>query len=82
VYYDVGRRVYFYYSGNGWRVSVSLPGEIHIDANKYVELDMDTDEPYRYQSEVVKRYPPGHQKKRERDNDEDDDDGRGKHNGR
>ena len=85
VYFDVGRRAYFYYYGNGWHVSVSLPAQIHVDVNTYVTLDMDADEPYRYHSEVVKRYPPGHQKKRDRDEDEDDDDDdgdRGKHRGK
>ena len=66
-------------------MSVLLPAQIHVDVNTYVTLDMDADEPYRYHSEVVKRYPPGHQKKKDRDEDEDDDDDdgdRGKHKGK
>jgi hypothetical protein len=85
VYFDVGRRVYFYYYGNGWQVSVLLPAQFYIDANIYVTLDMDTDEPYRYHPEVAKRYPPGYHKKRDWDEDEDDDDDdgdRGKHRGK
>jgi hypothetical protein len=43
---------------------VSLPSSIHIDVNDYVSLEMDTDEPYRYDSDVVNKYPPGQQKKK------------------
>jgi hypothetical protein len=63
VYYDTGRRVYFYYEGGRWGASVSLPSSIRIDVNDYVGLEMDTDEPYKYDSDVVKKYPPGQQKK-------------------
>lgn len=63
VYFDVGRGLYFHYEGGGWRVGASLPVGIHIDVNEYVELEMDTDKPYHYHSEVVKRYPPGQAKK-------------------
>ena len=47
---------------------MSLPAGIRIDVNKYVMLDMDVDEPYRFHSDVVKRYPPGQLKKLEEDN--------------
>ena len=63
VYFDVGRGLYFYYENGYWRVSASLPGGIQIDVSDYVTLEMDTDEPYEYHAEVVKRYPPGQQKK-------------------
>jgi hypothetical protein len=63
VYYDTGRSVYFYYAGGKWTASVSLPSSIRIDVNEYVTLEMDTHEPYRYHPDVVKRYPPGLQKK-------------------
>jgi hypothetical protein len=64
VYFDLGRAVYIYYEGERWRVSVTLPGKIRIDLDDYVTLEMDTDKPYEYHSEVVKRYPPGHKKKK------------------
>jgi hypothetical protein len=64
VYYDTGRGVYFYYDGGKWQGSVSLPASIRIDVGDYVTLKMDTDEPYRYHSDVEKRYPPGRQKKK------------------
>jgi len=62
VYYDTGRGLYFYYEGGDWRVGVSLPSHIHIAVGDYVTLEMDTDRPYRYHSDVVKRYPPGQAK--------------------
>jgi len=63
VYFDINRRLYFYFHTNRWIASVSLPTGIYIDVNNYIVLDMDVDEPYRYHSEVVKRYPPGHSKR-------------------
>ena len=63
VYFDVERRVYFYYRDAGWQVSVSLPVGIHIDAGDHVVLEMETDKPYQYHTEVAKHYPPGQAKK-------------------
>jgi hypothetical protein len=63
VYFDIGRKLYFYYDGGGWRVSASLPLGIHIEVSDYVILEMDTEQPYQYHTEVVRRYPPGQQKK-------------------
>ena len=59
IYYDTGREIYFYYKNGDWRVSVSLPVGIRIDVNDYVTLEMNADKPYRYHSEVEKKYPPG-----------------------
>ena len=64
VYYDTGRSVYFYYSNGNWRMSVSLPSSIHINVNDFVALEMDADKPYKYHSEVQKKYPPGKMKKK------------------
>ena len=63
VYFDTGRSLYFYYGTGQWQVSASLPAAIHIDVGEHVVLDMDTDRPYTYHSEVAKRYPPGQAKK-------------------
>ncbi len=63
VYFDTGRSLYFYYSGNAWQASVSLPSGIRISAGEHVALDMDSDRPYVYHSDVEKRYPPGQLKK-------------------
>ena len=64
VYFDTGRSLYFYYDSGGWQVAVSLPTRIHIEINDYVTLEMATAKPYEYHYEVVKRYPPGQQKKK------------------
>jgi hypothetical protein len=67
IYFDEQRGVYFYLYDGGWQTSVSLPAYIQITVNDFVTLDMDTDKPYKYHSDVVKRYPPGQQKKRDQD---------------
>lgn len=61
VYFDIEQ--YFYYAGDQWRVSVSLPAGIRISLGEHVILEMDADKPYIFHSEVVKRYPPGQLKK-------------------
>lgn len=63
VYFDVGRKVYFYYQGGTWQVSASLPTGIRIVAGEYVSLEMDVDRPYIHHHHVIKHYPPGHFKK-------------------
>lgn len=62
VYYEGGRGVYFYYRDGQWQVSATIPVGIRIDVDNFVTLEMDTDRPYEYHDEVVKRYPPGQQK--------------------
>ena len=64
VYYEKERETYFYYLDGQWRVSVSLPSYLRIDVNDYVTLEMDSDKPYEYDLEVVKKYPPGQLKKK------------------
>ena len=66
VYYEKERGVYFYYRDGRWRVSVSLPSSIRIDVDDYVTLEMDSDKPYKYDHEVIKRYPPGQMKKKKK----------------
>jgi len=63
VYFDLGRSLYFYYYGGGWRASVSLPSEIRINIGDHVPLEMDDDRPYRHHSDVQRHYPPGQLKK-------------------
>lgn len=72
VYYDTGRSLYFYYEGGRWQASVSLPSSIRIDVGDYVSIEMDDDRPYHYHSDVVKRYPPGLQKKQSKGKDKRD----------
>ena len=64
VYYSENRGNYIYYNNGKWEVSFSLPERIHIALTDHVTLEMDTDQPYKYHSEVMERYPPGQLKKR------------------
>jgi hypothetical protein len=63
IYFDEQQGVYFYLYNGGWQMSASLPAYIQITVNDFVTLDMDTDKPYQYHNDVVKRYPPGQKKK-------------------
>jgi len=60
----VERRVYFYYRDAGWQVSVSLPVGIHIDAGDHVVLEMETDKPYQYHTEVASHYRPARRRRK------------------
>ena len=64
IYYDSGRSIYFFYRDGRWRISVSLPTGVIINVNDYITLEMDDDKPYKYHSEVKKKYPPGQKKKK------------------
>jgi len=64
VYYDTGRRLYFYIKGDKWEVGASLPNSIHVDLGDSVSIELDTDKPYNHYEEHVKKYPP--KKKRRR----------------
>jgi hypothetical protein len=71
IYFDTGRRIYFYYQDNQWQVSESLPAGVRITVGDYVTLEMDTDKPYQFHSDVIKSYPPGQLKKEDKDKDKD-----------
>lgn len=64
VYRDEERGVYIYYSKGKWRVSASLPVDVHVELGDYVTLEMDTDRPYEHHKDVVRHYPPGRAKKK------------------
>lgn len=66
VYYDTGRRLYFYIKGDKWEVGASLPNRIRIELGNSVNIELDTDKPYIYHSEHVKKYPPGQMKKKKK----------------
>jgi hypothetical protein len=63
VYFDSERSLYFYYLEDRWHASEWLPNRIAIDKREYVVIDMDIDKPYRFHSDVTRRYPPGQAKK-------------------
>jgi len=64
VYFDIGRRVYFYLEGDTWRMSARLPTTIRLEVAHYVTIELETDKPYQYFSEHKKKYPPGQAKKK------------------
>ena len=57
VYYDAEKRVYFYLKGDNWEVGISLPGNLKGDLGEYVSLELDTDKPYLFNEEHIKKYP-------------------------
>ena len=60
IYFDLNRKVSFYYRGDGWQVSSRLPQSLRISLDgDSVTLGMDTAKPYTYHQAVTERYPPG-----------------------
>ena len=64
VYYDYGRKIYFYVKGDHWEVGASLPSNLRIGLGDHVSIELDTDKPYIHHAEHVKKYPPGQLKKK------------------
>ena len=64
VYYDSGRKLYFYLKGDNWEVGASLPSSIRVRLGGYVSMELDTGKPYTYHAHHVKKYPPGKKKKK------------------
>ena len=62
VYYDSGRGIYFYLKGDNWEVGASLPISLRAELGESVSIELDTDKPYIYHSEHVRKYPPGQMK--------------------
>jgi hypothetical protein len=58
VYYDTGRRLYFYLKGDSWEVGASLPSSFRGGLGDSVRMELDTDEPYKQHREHIKKYPP------------------------
>ena len=81
VYFDIGRRVYFYRSEGVWRVAPVLPPTIVIEVERGVRMELDTEEPYVYYHEHERKYGK-HKGGREHDEGRDEDRGRGRGRGR
>ncbi|MGD2186712.1 MAG: hypothetical protein PVI71_11325 [Desulfobacterales bacterium] len=64
VYFDQGRKLYFYIKGDHWEVGASLPNHLRISLGDSVSIELDTDKPYLHHAEHVKKYPPGQLKKK------------------
>ncbi len=72
VYYDTGRRIYFYIEGEIWKSDVSLPYQIEVSLGKYRTVELYSDTPYeyhekhKYKSKKKHKVPPGQAKKNKR----------------
>jgi hypothetical protein len=64
VYYDYGRKIYFFIKGDHWVVSASLPSHLRIRLHDSVNIELDTSKPYIHHAEHVRKYPPGQLKKK------------------
>jgi hypothetical protein len=64
VYYDTGRKIYFYLHGENWRVSASLPNNLRVKLGEFVGIEMNTDKPYTHYKEHKAKYPPGQLKQK------------------
>ena len=72
LYFDIDRNLYFYPEKGKWKRGASYPyGRPQRGVS--IILDMDTDKPYKWHSEVEKRYPRDYQRDRyeRRENDDD-----------
>ena len=63
VYYDTGRRLYFYLQGDNWEVGASLPSRLRVGLGDSVSIELDTDKPYIHHKDHQKKYPPKASKK-------------------
>jgi hypothetical protein len=61
VYFDAVRGLYFVYQDDKWRVELRPPRKVD-SSTEYVILEMSTDMPYQFHSDVVKWFPPGYSK--------------------
>ena len=68
VYYDSGRRIYFYLKGDNWEMGASLPSHLRMGLGDSVSIELDTDKPYFYHADHVEKYPPGQKKKKNKKN--------------
>jgi len=66
VYYDYGRKIYFYIKGDNWEVGASLPSHLRISLGDSVDIELDTEKPYIHHADHVKKYPPGQLKNKKK----------------
>jgi hypothetical protein len=57
LYFDIDRNLYFYHEGGKWKRGKSYPHGLQQRDGGFVSIDMDTDKPYKWHSDVEKRYP-------------------------
>ncbi len=67
VYYDTGRRIYFYIEGELWKSGASLPYHLQAGLGVYETVELDDDTPYAYHAgkkgAPARKVPPGQAKK-------------------
>jgi len=67
VYYDTGRRIYFYIEGGDWVADALLPYHLRVSLGDYERVELYADTPYeyhqRYKSKGRYKAPPGQAKK-------------------
>jgi hypothetical protein len=67
VYYDTGRRIYFYIEGQAWKSGASLPNPLQVGLGDYRTVEIDSDTPYEYHEKTKHggkhNAPPGKAKK-------------------
>jgi hypothetical protein len=59
VYYDTGRRLYFYLKGDNWEVGASLPNSLRVGLGDSVSIELDTDKPFTHYAEHIKMFGRG-----------------------
>ncbi len=64
VYFDIDRKVYFYLSGDNWRMMAELPTTLKGKLGHHVTLELETDKPYTRHKEHQKKHPRGKVKKK------------------
>lgn len=66
VYYDTGRRIYFYLEGDLWVADALLPYSLRMSLGDYEVVEMYSDKPYEHHPSFKskgKHKAPGHAKK-------------------
>jgi hypothetical protein len=67
VYYDTGRRIYFYIEGGAWVADALLPYHLRVSLGQYKTVELYSDTPYEYhktyKSKEKHKVPPGQAKK-------------------
>lgn len=63
-YYDAGRGVWFYIKTGDWTIGASIPTDLKVQLGHYVNISMDTDQPYEFNDEHRKEYPAEKYKKK------------------
>ena len=67
VYYDTGRRIYFYIEGGDWVSDALLPYHLRVSLGSYETVELYSDTPYEYHDQYKAKgkykVPPGQAKK-------------------